>query len=94
MIFGKKTTTGDIESFTDVVAISDRDDSTYCIYKSNTASYDNKNKMLNINDCTMNIFELYSNDTEPVKSYTNINFRVDFNKSIYLMANSGKSRKE
>jgi beta-lactamase regulating signal transducer with metallopeptidase domain len=91
VIFGNKTTTGDIESYTDVVAISNRNDSTYCIYKSNIASYDNKNKMLNINDCTMNIFELYSNDTEPVKSYTNINFRVDFNKSIYLMANSGKS---
>jgi hypothetical protein len=94
VIFGKKTTTGDIESFIDVVAISHREDSTYCIYRSNTASYDSKNKMFNINDCTMNIFERYSKDTEPVKSYANINFRVDFNKSIYLMANSGKSRKE
>ena len=86
VIFGYKTINGDIESFTDVVAISNRSDSTYCIYKSNTASYDNKNKLLDINDCSMDIFTWNSRATEPTKSYANIKYRVDFVKSVYMMS--------
>ena len=85
VIFGKKTTSGDTESFTDVVAISNREDSTYCIYKSNTASYDINNKLLNIENCSMNIFKRGSKNTKPVESYANINFSADFIKSLYMM---------
>jgi hypothetical protein len=85
VIFGNKTINDDIESFTDVVAISNRGDSTYCIYKSKTASYDIKNKVLDINNCTMDIFNWNSKPTEPVKLYADIKYRVDFVTGIYIM---------
>jgi hypothetical protein len=85
VIFGIKTTFGEIESFTDVVAISIREDNTYCIFRSKTASYDIKNKLLKIDDCLMNISEPDSKITEPVESFADINFSADFIKSLYMM---------
>jgi beta-lactamase regulating signal transducer with metallopeptidase domain len=92
VIFGKKTIQGDIESFTDVVIIQNLKDSTYTyrIFKSKVASYDTKNKLFNIPDCTMNIFEWKSKNTEPLHSWTNINYKVDFIKGGYGMSGGNR----
>lgn len=80
VIFGDKTINGDIESFTNVVAIS-KSKNGYVIYKSKTASYDNKNKLLEINDCSYDSFKWDSNLTEPAISLVNMNYRMDFVKN-------------
>lgn len=90
VLFGKKTINGDIESFNDVSAIKISMNGNYCIYKSNTASYNNKTKWLNINDCTMNTFEWNSKNTEPVESWANINCKVDFIRGFYYTAGGRK----
>lgn len=86
VLFGKKNINSDKESFNDVTAIQISMDGNYRIYKSNTASYDDKTKWLIINDCTMNTFEWNSKNTQPIKSWANINFKVDFIRGFYYTA--------
>jgi hypothetical protein len=90
VLFGKETIKGDLESFNDVSAIKISMNGNYCIYKSNTATYDNKTKSLVINDCTMNTFEWNSNNTEPLESWSNINYKVDFIRGFYYTAGGRK----
>jgi beta-lactamase regulating signal transducer with metallopeptidase domain len=86
VIFGKKTIYNNLESFNDVVAISN-DGYTYSIYKSKTASYDNKNRRLKINDCSIEKFDWNSRTTLP-SLQMNINITVDFKKGWEIMADT------
>ncbi len=89
VIFGKKTTNDNIESFNDVVAISHYNDEFdkefYRIYKSETASYDGKRKVLEFPDCTMNIYSLNSESIEPLHTYNHLNCGTDFSKGTSWM---------
>ena len=78
VLFGKKTNNDAIESFNDVTAIRISMNGDYTIYKSKTASFDNKSKSLIINDCTMKTYEWNSISINPLKSWSNINFKADF----------------
>lgn len=84
VIFGKKTINKDIESFNDVIAISSIKD-LYRIFKSKTASYDTKRKVLEFTDCIMNIYSLNTDTIDPIKSYRLNNFVADFNKKLEIM---------
>ena len=88
VVLGKKTINGDIESFSDVVAISKSKEiiDGYIMYKTKTASFDNKKNELTINDCSMDVFGWNSKITEPVKSYKHIIIIADFTKNTTLMA--------
>jgi hypothetical protein len=90
VLFGKKTTNDNIESFNDVVAIEHyRDENNkefYRIYKSKTASYDGKRKVLEFTDCAMNIYSLNSESIEPLHSYIHLNCGTDFSKGTSWMA--------
>lgn len=85
VIFGKKTINKDIESFNDVIAISSTKDHLYRIFKSKTASYDGKRKVLELKDCILNIYSLNTDTIDPITSIRLKNFVADFNKNLETM---------
>ena len=85
IIFGDKEIVDDIETFKNVIVISNGSED-YWIYKSKTASYDPKITTLKINDCTMEKFKKDSKLLDPEKSYKHINYSINFEKNIATMA--------
>ena len=90
VFLGEKTINDEIESYEDVVVIhhfkDHNDNELYRIYKSETASYDNKSKVLEFPDCRMDIYNLNSESIEPLHSVTNLYNRIDLNTGGSLMS--------
>jgi len=84
-IIGEKKVEGDIETFKNVIVISNGSED-YWIYKSETASYDSKTTILKISDCTMEKFKKDLKSLDPEKSYRHINYSINFEKNIATMA--------
>jgi hypothetical protein len=87
VIFGKKVTTNDLESFSDVTLISNGKNN-YTIYTSKEALYDMKSTVLRIYDCTMKVYDWNSISIEPSNTYNHISFRVNFTKGFSHMADT------
>ena len=84
-IIGEKKINGEMETFKDVIVISNGQED-YFIFKSKTACYDPKTTTLKIYDCTMEEFKKNSNSLEPEKSYKHINYSANFEKNVSTMA--------
>jgi hypothetical protein len=87
VIFGKKTVTGDLESFNDVTAISNGKNN-YTLYSSREASYNNKTTVLRIYDCTMKVYDWNSKSNEPSNTFNHISYTVNFSKGFSNMADT------
>ena len=57
----------------------------YWIYNFKTATFDNKSQQLKIYGCTMEKFDMNSETTVPLSSYTNINYSINFSSKISSM---------
>jgi len=87
VIFGKKTTNGDIESFNDVIAISSDKDN-YCIYRSKTASYEIKSKWLKINDCSMEWYYWDPSYTSTLEPFYHKNVSINLDKGWMITSDT------
>lgn len=85
LIIGEKTLKNNIEFFTDVTIISNGKE-TYWIYKSKTATYDSKNRILEIQKCSMEKFDIKSDKTIPLSTYPRVYYLMNFEKNTTKMA--------
>ena len=90
VIFGDKTIKNDLESFSNVIAISN-DNDTYSIYRSKTASYDIKSHWLLIYDCTLERFFWNPSYTETENPSYHKNISVNFTKGWIVIADASSN---
>jgi len=90
VIFGDKTIKNDLESFSNVIAISN-DKDTYSIYRSKTASYDIKSHCLKIYDCTLERFFWNPSYTSTENPSYHKNISVNFAKGWIVIADSSSN---
>jgi len=90
VIFGDKTIKNDLESFSNVIAISN-DNDTYSIYRSKTASYDIKSHWLKIYDCTLERFFWNPSYTETENPAYHKNISVNFTKGWIVIADASSN---
>jgi bla regulator protein blaR1 len=87
LIIGEKTLTDNLETYKNSIAIQNANKS-YWIFKFKSATYNNLSKQLNIYGCAMEKFNMNPESKEPLSSYKNITYKINFITKREMMADT------